>query len=574
MFKFKYFYSLILTFAIGGLIFVAPVNQVHAQEIIPNYLTNIVINKDGSVNVSEEITYDFGSTEHHGITRNIPYKYKARGGNYKLRISNITVTDDKGIAVPFTKSTGGGEIQLKIGDPETFVTGQHIYKLSYTVRRAINFFGDHDEFYWNAIGQSSEVGVTKAQVTVTAPAQMNPVVCYTGAAASTEQNCSIVGGNTNTATITLTKPLSAKEGITVVAGMPVGSIDKPTTAQKLKDIILDNGILVLPLLVLIGMYYIWQRFGKDAKRKNAIVAQYEAPDNLSAMYVGALMHSSVANKDIAAEVIYLATQGYLKIEQLDTKALLVFNSHDYKFTKLTKPTEGLAPQTRALLNKIFASGKNEVLLSELKGDKDFGTALAGIKHSVMKNLVADGYYRANPVVVKSAWLAGAFIGGAALTGFLGSSIGYIGGIAGAASWIILLIFAYLMPARTQKGADTLAKIYGLEDYMSVAEKDRMAFHDAPEKKPEQFSILLPFAIALGVEAAWAAQFKGLTQAPSWYTSTSSQAFNAMAFTNSLSNFSGSMQSAASSASSASSGGSGFSGGSSGGGFGGGSVGSW
>jgi uncharacterized membrane protein len=102
----------------------------------------------------------------------------------------------------------------------------------------------------------------------------------------------------------------------------------------------------------------------------------------------------------------------------------------------------------------------------------------------------------------------------------------------------------------------------------------LQFHNAPEKNPQHFEALLPFAVALGVEGAWANQFKDLSKAPSWYHDSSGSAFNAAMFSHSMSDFSGSVQSVASSVTSASSGGSGFSGGGAGGGGGGGGGGSW
>jgi uncharacterized membrane protein len=47
---------------------------------------------------------------------------------------------------------------------------------------------------------------------------------------------------------------------------------------------------------------------------------------------------------------------------------------------------------------------------------------------------------------------------------------------------------------------------GFADYLSVAEKDRMNFHNPPQRTPELFERFLPYALALGVEQAWSEQF--------------------------------------------------------------------
>lgn len=548
--------------------------QAQAAESIQDYVTDITINSDSSLLVQEQISYDFGTEQRHGIFRNIPYKYKARGGTFKLRIDNVAVTDEKGESYNFETSTSGGELQIKIGDANTTITGQHIYKISYTVRRAVNYFDDHDELYWNAVGTGWEVPIAKATSIIHGPADISQTVCYTGPENSTEQACSIEGGYTKVVTFKSTSQLEPGEGLTVVVGMPAGTLTKPTTAQKLWDIFQDNGVLLLPLLVLLGMLYLWNKTGRDPKRKSSVVAQYEAPDKLSPLYMSTLAHSKTSNRDIAAEVIYLASQGFLTIQRLETTKLMLFKGTDYEFKKIDKDASSLPKQTRAFLDELFPGGQDSIKLSELKKDVGFGRALIKIKSDVMTELVDLKYFKSNPSTVTGIWIAVAIFFGTFGSFLLGNFIGYLGTIAVIVSAIIVFIFAFLMPAKTQKGVEATAHVEGLKEYLSVAEKDRLKFHNAPEKNPEVFEILLPFAIALGVETAWANQFKDLTKAPSWYNDSTGNAFSAAAFSHSISDFNTSMQSVATAVTTSSSGGSGFSGGGSGGGGGGGGGGSW
>jgi uncharacterized membrane protein YgcG len=130
--------------------------------------------------------------------------------------------------------------------------------------------------------------------------------------------------------------------------------------------------------------------------------------------------------------------------------------------------------------------------------------------------------------------------------------------------VAIVAFAY--ERRTTKGYEALNHLKGFKDFLSVTEKERYMFHNAPSKSPEQFMQYLPYSIAFGVEKAWAEVFADMQITnPEWYQSSSSAAtFNAVAFTNSMTTFSNSF-----STSSGSSGG-----GSAGGGSGGGGGGSW
>lgn len=577
----KLFIPVAVMFALGVFGF-AGAGQVRAQsqgaELISDYQTEITVASDSTIQVVETITYDFGATQRHGIIRDIPYKYKARGGTFKLRMDDFAVTDAAGEAVNFSQSSSGGEVHLKIGDADKLVTGQQVYKIAYTVRRAVNYFDTHDELYWNAIGTGWDVPILKGGAVIHGPAVITQTECYTGPEGSEEKKCTMAGGNTSDVTFTATEPLAPGFGLTVVAGFPAGTLQQPTTGQKLWDIFLDNGILLLPLVVLVVMFALWYRYGRDPKQKNAIVAQYEAPDNLSAIYMGSLIHNGTTNQDLAGEIVWLATQGYISIKRLETEKMLVFKGQDYEFTQLDKSPAGLPKQSAALLDALFTGGETTAKLSDLKTDRTFGTSLIKIKSEVMKELVARGYYKANPMTVKTLWLVLGMAGTIAVSVLLGNLIGFLGILAGVLSGIVVIAFAFIMPARTQKGADAAAHIQGLEEYLTVAEKDRLKFHNAPEKfvekTPEVFEMLLPFAIALGVEEAWAKQFKDLTSAPSWYNDSTGTSFNAGVFAGSMHHFSDSVQSAASSVTTASSGGSGFSGGGSGGGGGGGGGGSW
>ncbi|HCD72584.1 DUF2207 domain-containing protein [Thermovirga lienii] len=145
--------------------------------------------------------------------------------------------------------------------------------------------------------------------------------------------------------------------------------------------------------------------------------------------------------------------------------------------------------------------------------------------------------------------------------------------------ILNLVFWRLMKNYTPEGAELLRHIKGLRMYLQVAEKDRirhLASLPIPDRTPEHFERLLPFAIALGVEKAWASQFQDVLSAsnysPAWYSGRSF--YGGIYYGNLVSNLSGSIGSAIAS-SGVSPGSSGFGGGGfSGGGGGGGGGGGW
>ena len=86
------------------------------------------------------------------------------------------------------RSRSGSEgtyLRLRIGDPDPTITGQHTYTISYTVRGAISPFSDHDELYWDAIGNQWQVPILSATSTVTSPAPIDRYLCFSGPQGST-----------------------------------------------------------------------------------------------------------------------------------------------------------------------------------------------------------------------------------------------------------------------------------------------------------------------------------------------------------------------------------------------------
>lgn len=66
-----------------------------------------------------------------------------------------------------------------------------------------------------------------------------------------------------------------------------------------------------------------------------------------------------------------------------------------------------------------------------------------------------------------------------------------------------------MSQKTQKGVLAKEYILGLKEYLRVAEKDCLHFHNAPDKDSERFEKFLPYAMVLDVENEWADQFKDI-----------------------------------------------------------------
>ncbi len=187
-------------------------------------------------------------------------------------------------------------------------------------------------------------------------------------------------------------------------------------------------------------------------------------------------------------------------------------------------------------SRDLPGGKSEqIKLSDLKNI--FYTHAQEIKEIVFNKLVENGYFKGDPRRARAPY----YIFGAMLIFsmfyFANLFSGYIFFINIFITACIVVGFGYLMPARTEKGVRTREYILGLKEYLQIAEKDRINFHNAPEKKPEIFEKLLPYAMVLGVENAWAKEFNGIyTEPPRWYTNGHMGTFNTIYLASSLGDF--------------------------------------
>ncbi|MFP6657105.1 MAG: hypothetical protein VB853_02925, partial [Pirellulales bacterium] len=149
------------------------------------------------------------------------------------------------------------------------------------------------------------------------------------------------------------------------------------------------------------------------------------------------------------------------------------------------------------------------------------------------------------------------------------------------------IFLNLLKQPTVEGKRVMDEIEGFRMYLGAVEKEYLGRLHPPEQTPELFEKNLPYALALGVEQAWAEKFSDVPSRaatetagaegyqPTWYHGTAWRSVTAGDFASGLSSSLGGAIASSSTAPGSSSGSSGFSGGgSSGGGGGGGGGGGW
>ena len=557
------------------LFFLFLVPNVNAQERITSFDSYITVEKDGSIKVNENITYDFGSEYRHGIFRTIPFITRnAEGKKFELKIENIDVRTGLGplddlAVIPkekFTVSRSGENVSIKIGDPDKTITGSHKYRISYTVRGALTYFADHDELYWNATGNEWPTPIESAKTFVTLPTEVDgpnfKVACYTGYTGSTSTDCSF-STQGKTASFVLLGRLESSQGLTVVVGFPKNMVavlePKPymtfweTWYGKALGIIIFWGFAAISFYWYIAypiqIMFKWLNEGRDPKIGNGQARAWYGPPTtkegrkLTPAETGVLMDETADQKDISATVIDLARRGYLTIDER--------KKNDFYFKKGKAYDADLQGFERDLLSGIFST-KEDVRLK----DKKLYTVVADVKKALYTRLVEDGFFPKDPEKIRTFYtVMGVFALFTANPLLIVSAFG----------------FGRAMPRKSEYGAQAAQMARGLRNFLTSQE--RQLEHMA--KNQINFEKLLPFAVAFGAEKIWAERFKDIElKEPEWYTGYSSGSrFNSVYLTDRLGSSFNTLSTSSTPPSSTGHS-SGFSGGSSGGGGGGGGGGSW
>ena len=572
-----------LTFLFKIILLTAVCGIASAEEI-QSFDARYEVQQDGHINVTEKIIYDFGDLQKHGIFRAIPLD-SPQGPH--LHIHMLDVQDENAQAYPYQSDVEQNILMLKIGDAQNYLSGTHNFIIHYQLDNAIRTHENQNEFYWNVTGNKWQVPILETSGTVVLPENItNPqTICFTGDVGSAEKNCRVAQKN-NTLQFASTQALSPGAGLTLAVAFPVGylHIAKPSLFLSVSDFVAEY----FPLGVF-GFFFLlmlWVGFKKnrgasadiDSSLKNKpIVVQYNPPDNLPAIDVGAILARGVDAHDIASIMIDLAVNGYLKIQYVVKPHLVFSDDKDLNLVKLKSGDDLTHPAYQIVFDAFFADA-NEVLL------KDWVRHHPGLRQTLLPRvteltetqLAEEGYFSEDNALDGKQWLkrcvAGIVIIVAMIFLFSNPVVSLLGAM-GIAVLVIGLIYSQRMKTiLTVKGIETQAKILGFQEFLRLTETDRLRLLDAPKRQPETFSQFLPYAMVLGVEKEWAKQFEGICTAyPSWFEGPSGMAFNTMLLMNNLDFMNSSL---ASSFENTQGSASGFSGGFSGGGSGGGGGGSW
>jgi hypothetical protein len=614
-------------------------------ERLLSFDSDIAVGSDGALTVTETIRIvAMGEVFQHGLLRDFPTRYQRGGRTVRVGFEVESVQRD-GRDEPWTTEGIDNGVRVRIGSADVWLPqGEHSYTIRYRTTRQLGFFENYDELYWNVTGNGWALPIEAASVRVRLPqpVRFGQRAFYTGPQGSTARDAEVAEEGPGAIRIRTTRGLGQYEGLTIAVAWQKGVVAEPpppSAAALWLDRYGATGAAIVALLGLGAFYFHAWRVAGRGPIAGTVVPLFEPPEGMSAAAVRYVRKMGFDNRAFAAAIVESGVKGKVRIEETDGGFFSRSQTHLHK----TGDSEDMTPGERRMLEALF-SGRTHLAMDK-ENHAVFRSARSNLEGSLESAyfgklfLTNKGWAWAGLVLILAAMLSvgtviaftdlyaepgswmvpavgfllmlGAMWAGsrsrlartngswwlAALALLLGLGGGlfvlFAFGLAIESGRVLAILAPLLalplaisafwwMAAPTREGRAVMDEIAGFEKYLSVTEEDRLERLHPPEKTPELFERMLPYAIALEVENRWAARFAGILAAAAaepgrqqgmgWYSGSHNAWSNPGRFAAAMGGALSSSVASASTAPGSSSGSGG--GGSSGGGGGGGGGGGW
>lgn len=546
-----------------------------AEERILSFDSRVAIQKDGALDVTETIHVRAENAAiNHGIYRDFPTRYSDKDGR-RVRVDfDLVGTWLDGTEEPNKVETLTNGVRIRIGSADRIVPqGEHVYTIRYRATRMLGRFEAFDELYWNVTGNGWDFPIDRATATITLPSPVRFLQreAYTGPQGSTERAARVTEDQPGSISFTATRPLYAREGLTVAAAFPKGIVDEPSQSTRLAWLLADWGPPLTGaagLAAILGyLFYAWRKAGRDP-RPGTVVPIFSPPDDLSPAAMRYIVEQKLDNRAFAAALVDSAVKGHVRLVEDEGGW---FSGNKRRIERFVYgETQPLAPAEQAALNTLVSP--NESLAMEQENHATFSAAKKALgdrfKEAYDGKLFLRNYGwigAAVAVSVAAMWLAASAVvitegaeirilvllsaaalaiaalvfhaapndkgGGRCLIHLVAAIFGGVGAVLAfpiipealqTGNWVPLAIPLIALPfvvssfwwmsAPTKEGRGVLDRIAGFKQYLSVTEQDRLDRMQAPKDSLQLFERYLPYAIALGVENRWADRYTGLLAA--------------------------------------------------------------
>lgn len=535
--------------------------------VITAYNMDITVSEYNVLTVTETIDAYFNFARH-GIYRTIPLRNEVQRtdgttATIAAKIRQVWVENDD-----FSRTVEGNNYTLQIGDEDKTITGPHTYVIHYQYDLGRDTVAGADELYFNLIGTEWSNPIHNVSFRITMPKEFdaNQLGFSSGlyGTVGTENIYCQTDGNTISGYYGTA--LQSGEALTMRLTLPDGYFKFNYAAYYLKVAL----IALIPTAILITVFVLFMKYGRDQRVTPTV--EFYPPEGMNSAEACLWYAGRASQESVVSLLIYLANQGYLKIEEGKRKrSFTLYKRKDYAGSDLNEALffDVLFPKGVTTTDSKDLEEKFYVYIQDILSDLNSKKSRSRIFSSKSIRLKILSFLLIALGLAVSLFCTYLTVSAALI---FDTPVCIALGVAALATLAAIIINCFMLQ-RTEQGAAMLAKLTGFRNFLETAEKEKL--EALVEEDPEYFYNILPYTYALGVSDKWIKKFESIAmEPPVWYYGHHTM-FDYMMF----SNFMNRTMQAANHAmtSQPQSSGSGFSGGGggfSGGGAGGGGGGSW
>ena len=471
---------------------------------IGSVATTATVAPDGSMTVSEDVTYQFDGDFNH-LTRSF-----ASGTIVDVRAAEGERTLD-------IEQTGSPGVPWQWAIPNT--TGRHTFTFSYRVIDAVRAGSDVGELNWQFIGTDTPVSIDHVTIDIKVPGDgtgvrawahgpLNGVVTVTAnlvgldveqLPANTFVEAHVVDPIENFTMAPGPTPLLP--GILLQEQRDADTANASRAAGRER---LDQRhalTLAMPFVVLaglLGFVLIWFLWGREPGRPEDIGDYWrEVPDDPPAVGRSLLDFGTVDASGFSATVVDLAQRGYLRISEERTDRLIGKDKVTYRFENLRhQDVDGLEPWERTVLQRLFdgveTSTQDDLTTWARANQREAQSFWRGFKASVKDEVEQKGYlagHRLPPFLAAFGVIVALITFAVAMF-----STGTMFGLVPMGAAFALFFFMRTLLQRTPAGARRAAEWDGLRNFL----KDFSRLDEAVSGDMILYERYLVAAVALGV----------------------------------------------------------------------------
>ena len=307
---------------------------------IDSFDATLNINQNSTVNVVEEIGYDFKGTYNKGWRSISNNKISGITDIYivdKLTGKKLTYTSNR---LEKTNPSSWGKYTYKNESGFTNIewyynatNEKHEWEIHYVIHGLVGFYKNNDELYWNLF-TDYEVPISSITAKVILPTSVDLVNNkYPGTLYRTfpkrNNNQYLFERYGDNGFVFSSGDVASQETVTIALDFPKGIVNQNSfwvDWMKLNYGWIFGLLLILFTLIFSGIRWFFGEY--TPKHDKSIVPQYEPPNDLKPAEMGIIYHEHLSKKTWPATIVDLAVRGYVKIEEKDPKKIITIAESD------------------------------------------------------------------------------------------------------------------------------------------------------------------------------------------------------------------------------------------------------